>query len=402
MFMHLIKTLWKRKTKNLLLSLEILLIFCVIFTVVVGVMYNANLFRTPLGYDIADRWRVTLKAASDKEEVADPQLVDNYRRSLLAMPEVESISFVQATPYLQFGLRSTFTVQDRVDRQYSTAFLSLDDEASKALNIPLAEGRWFSSADESSGLGVAVLNRRMANTMFPNQNPIGKIIAKYGAKEGKKNQSMYKIVGVVEQYRYLGDYTVPENLILLRHSSILSAPLDHIVIKVKAGTARNFEIKLNRQLKMVRNDAEFRISTLTEERADYLSQKMMFYVPPVIISLFLLVMVAFGLFGVLWQNTTSRTPEIGLRRAIGASSADIYTQIMLEQALLCSLAMAVAFVFLVQLPFTGVAEKYLTWGSFFQSIGISMLIIYTVSIICSLYPAWLASRLSPTVALHYE
>jgi len=155
-------------------------------------------------------------------------------------------------------------------------------------------------------------------------------------------------------------------------------------------------------LKMVRNDAESRISTLTEERADYLSQKMMFYVPPVIISLFLLVMVAFGLFGVLWQNTTSRTPEIGLRRAIGASSADIYKQIVLEQALLCSLAMAVAFVFLVQLPFTGVAEKYLTWGSFFQSIGISMLIIYTVSIICSLYPAWLASRLSPTVALHYE
>jgi hypothetical protein len=47
-------------------------------------------------------------------------------------------------------------------------------------------------------------------------------------------------------------------------------------------------------------------------------------------------MVAFGLFGVLWQNTTQRIPEIGLRRAVGASAADIYRQIVAEQLLLSS------------------------------------------------------------------
>jgi putative ABC transport system permease protein len=53
-----------------------------------------------------------------------------------------------------------------------------------------------------------------------------------------------------------------------------------------------------------------------------------------VIAAFLLVMVAFGLFGVLWQNTTQRIPEIGLRRALGADAGSIYRQIIAEQMLL--------------------------------------------------------------------
>jgi putative ABC transport system permease protein len=73
-----------------------------------------------------------------------------------------------------------------------------------------------------------------------------------------------------------------------------------------------------------------------------------------------------------------------------------------EQVLLSSLAMAVGMLFLIQLPFTGIFAKFMDWNSFFVSAGIAMAIIYVVSIICALYPAWMASRMSPTDALHYE
>jgi putative ABC transport system permease protein len=113
-------------------------------------------------------------------------------------------------------------------------------------------------------------------------------------------------------------------------------------------------------------------------------------------------MVAFGLFGVLWQNTTRRIPEIGLRRAIGASAADIYRQIVAEQLLLSSTAMVVALVLLVQLPLTGALGEGLNWAVFIGAAGLSMGAIYLLSLLCSLYPGWRASRLSPTEALHYE
>ncbi|MDB5952392.1 MAG: transporter permease, partial [Massilia sp.] len=121
-----------------------------------------------------------------------------------------------------------------------------------------------------------------------------------------------------------------------------------------------------------------------------------------IIAGFMLVMVAFGLFGVLWQNTTRRIPEIGLRRAVGASSAQIYGQIIGEQLLLSSVAMAVALALLVQLPVTGALGERLNWTVFGAAAALSMGVIYLTSLLCSLYPGWRASRLSPTEALHYE
>ena len=121
-----------------------------------------------------------------------------------------------------------------------------------------------------------------------------------------------------------------------------------------------------------------------------------------VIAAFLLVMVAFGLFGVLWQNTTQRIPEIGLRRALGADAGDIYRQIIAEQMLLSTAAMAVALLLLVQLPLTGTFDDTLNWPVFLTAAALSAGVIYLLSLLCSLYPGWRAARLSPTQALHYE
>jgi putative ABC transport system permease protein len=121
-----------------------------------------------------------------------------------------------------------------------------------------------------------------------------------------------------------------------------------------------------------------------------------------IIAAFMLVMVAFGLFGALWQNTTQRIPEIGLRRAIGATAGEIYRQIVLEQFLLSSVAIVLGLALLVQLPLTRVLGEHLDWAVFAQAAMLSMAVIYLLSLLCALYPGWRASRLSPTEALHHE
>jgi putative ABC transport system permease protein len=72
-----------------------------------------------------------------------------------------------------------------------------------------------------------------------------------------------------------------------------------------------------------------------------------------VIAAFLLLMVAFGLFGVLWQNTTQRIPEIGLRRAVGASAATSTARSSPNSCCSVPPAMRVGLVLLVQLPLTG-------------------------------------------------
>jgi putative ABC transport system permease protein len=137
-------------------------------------------------------------------------------------------------------------------------------------------------------------------------------------------------------------------------------------------------------------------------RASLLKEQLIPFIVVAVIAAFMVAMVAFGLFGVLWQNTTRRIPEIGLRRAIGASAGDIYRQIVTEQLLLSSSSMIVGLVLLVQLPLTGALGEGLNWAVFLAAAGLSMAAIYLLSLLCSLYPGWRASRLSPTEALHYE
>lgn len=412
MLQHLLKTMWKRKGKNLMISAEILLIFVVVFAVVVGIVYNLRLYQTPLGFEYQDRWSIHLDGkvdgflnpdlvakTSEQTRHQTRELIDQFHRNLKAMPEVDAVSFVQYYPYSFSAFRSQMRKSES-NKKVDILSLKMDSEASEALGIKMLRGRWFSKHDEGSGIKLAVINQSVADALFANEDPIGKTITSANSKS--ENPELIKVIGVVDQYRYLGEFMGNDNIVLFAQESDALVPLTNLVIKVKPGTPRNFEIKLHQQLKQVRSDIEYKIATLTEGRDEMLRQKAMFFVPPVVIAVFLLLMVSFGLFGVLWQNVNSRIPELGLRRAIGASTAQIYRQIVTEQVLLSSLAMAVGMLFLIQLPFTGIFAKFMDWNSFFVSAGIAMAIIFAVSIICALYPAWVASRMSPTDALHYE
>jgi putative ABC transport system permease protein len=112
-------------------------------------------------------------------------------------------------------------------------------------------------------------------------------------------------------------------------------------------------------------------------------------------------MVALGLTGVLWQSVTRRTREIGLRRAMGASGPNVHRQILAEVALLSTIAVIAGSIVILQLPILG-AFKIVTPAAFTLGFVTSLATIYALTILCGLYPSWLASRLQPADALRYE
>ena len=71
---------------------------------------------------------------------------------------------------------------------------------------------------------------------------------------------------------------------------------------------------------------------------------------------FLLLMVALGLTGVVWQSVTQRIREFGLRRAKGATIANVRRQVLIEMVIMTSLALLVGVVLLGQLPAAAAAE----------------------------------------------
>jgi putative ABC transport system permease protein len=394
MFRHMLKLAWKRKTRNVMLTLEILIAFLVVFAIACFAVRNFQLYSMPVGIDPERVWSV--KINTPQEVKLDHAFFDSTRRTLKGMAEIEEVAYTTFPPFTHSSWSGDVT-EPGSKRKLSTNMLTISDEFPAVTGMKLVEGRWFSDADAGGTAVPVILNRRLAQALFPGQSAVGKQF------QGDDKEGPPRLVtGIVAEFRSQGEFMTPVNFMIERATGTGEGQMHTIMLKVRAGTTRDFEAKLMRQLQQVRGDVSYEVSTLDELRA---SSRRSTLIPLVILSVvaaFLLLMVAFGLFGVLWQNTTRRIPEIGLRRALGADAGQIYRQIIAEQMLLSTIAMLLALVLLVQLPITGALGESMNWAVFLAAAALSMGVIYLISLLCSLYPGWRASRLSPTEALHYE
>ncbi|MFD2367795.1 ABC transporter permease [Pseudoduganella sp. GCM10020061] len=393
MFRHLLTLTWKRKSRNLMLSLEILLAFAVVFAVAAASLVALRLYQVPIGFAHQDVWAVDINSGS-RDLNHHPELYDRFKRAAEELPEVEKAAFSTSTPFTM----SSWTSQVKSPAsgaQVLTDLITVSDDFFEVAGMTLAGGRWFSDIDNGAAVVPVIINRTLARELFRDGPAVG--------KEFERGDSKFKVAGVVEQYRGRGELSLPASYVIMR-----STPgkdqfgLNTLMIRLKPGTARAFETRLQRKLMQVRNDWGYKISPLADLRSTMLKGVLSPLAVLAVVAAFMLVMVAFGLFGVLWQNTTRRIPEIGLRRAIGATATGIYRQVVAEQMLLSTIAMLVGLVLLVQLPLTGALSVVLDWNVFIAAAAVSMLVIYLISLLCALYPGWRASRLSPTEALHYE
>jgi len=397
MLRHLLKLTWQRKTRNLMLSLEILLAFAIVFGIAAFGLRYLQLYRMPIGFDGRDTWSVQLRT-DGAEEAIPADVYATLRRGLMELPEVREVGFASYSPYRNANWTTTWK-SPVTGAKVRTNIMQASDGVAAALGIPLVRGRWFSSVDEGAAVEPVVLNRRAAAALFPGVDALGRQLT--DTEDGATRTR--RVVGIVDEFRHKGPLMAPDNFVMTRFAPLARKDrVTTVLLRVAPGTPRAFEARLNERLKLLRNDWTYEIAPLPAKRAAIMKEQLVPLAVVAIVGAFVLAMVAFGLFGVLWQNTTQRIPEIGLRRALGARAADIYRQIVAEQLLLSSLAMVVGLLLLAQLPLTGALGASLDWTVFGAAALVSMATIYLLSLLCSLYPGWRASRLDPVDALHYE
>jgi len=170
---------------------------------------------------------------------------------------------------------------------------------------------------------------------------------------------------------------------------------------MRPGTTARFEEPLTRHLQAVAREWSFDVKPMSEARASMIA----FAAAPVaaisLVAGFLILMVAMGLTGVLWQNVTQRMREIGLRRAKGAERRQVQRQILGELVVMTSMAVTVAAVLVAQLP---VVSPFYWVGTHVYITGfvIAAATVYLLTLLCGWYPSRLATRIEPAEALRYE
>jgi len=180
-----------------------------------------------------------------------------------------------------------------------------------------------------------------------------------------------------------------------------SRPLNALLIRVTPGTEADFEEPLIKTLQSIAHGWSFQVAQLETARESYLRNRLIPLSAVAVVAGFLLIMVVLGLTGVMWQNVTRRTREIGLRRAIGAPRVRVQRQIVGEVMVTATLGLIIGFLLAVQVPLIG-PFAFVPYAVVLPAMLVSSILILALAAICGLYPGWSATRIHPAEALHYE
>jgi putative ABC transport system permease protein len=263
----------------------------------------------------------------------------------------------------------------------------------RTLKIPLVQGRTFTDRDSISSTPVIVISERMAQQMFPGQDPIGRRIRSW-----RDENRLREIVGVVGNVKYFGLADRPRSAVYVPHAQDTwgtmmlavrteGAPLDLVNAVRGAVSAADARLALGD----VGTLEEFSAQSVAGNR--FTAQLLGAF------AFLALLLAAVGVYGVMAYAVSLRAREIGVRVALGAQRRDVAWLIVgrgMAMATLGLVAGGAAAVFAARgmralLPEVGPGDPLS-----FAVAGATLLIAAGLACVV---PALRASRLNPLEAL---
>jgi putative ABC transport system permease protein len=366
----------------------------VIFVLFSFLVYYFQNYRKPIGIEYERVWTVSYDNRQVTKNVDSARLFyDNLEKSLMAMPQIRNVAYTSGNfPFSQSNMNTNLSLQDRMINSVNRYVVGLN--YNKVLQMKLIEGRWFRPEDEAAGTKPIVINQTLKTEAFGAQSALGREF------DNHDKTSRRKIIGVVQDIKVNGDYLPAGKAMYTQLDTTDIKWNSFILIKVNESADANFEGKLYKFLGQSFNNERVEITYMDDLRAAKNEITLTPMIIFMIVAGFLIINVALGLFGVLWYNISRRRSEIGLRRAIGASSTSVSSQLVSESLILATLSIIVGCFFALQFPLLHVFD--VAANVYLYAILLATVFIYLLVIACSVYPGKQAAAIHPATALHEE
>ncbi len=270
----------------------------------------------------------------------------------------------------------------------------------QTLGTKLIGGRTFTEQDGLPGRTVAIVNQCFAAKYFANQDPVGRRIRLL--KDDKKEEPWLTIVGVspdVRQNNPMDDHLETVVYVPLRQDTPQ-------FINVMARTSvqpSTLATAFRKQVQELDQDLPaFGVRSLKEQFAQQRWAFRVFGSIFVGFSIFALALSALGIYAVIDYSMNQRTPEIGLRVALGVSTMNVMRLVLSKGALQLGIGLALGLAgsfaitrFIKAILVDVSPTDPLTFG-----VVAGLLIL--AAALASVVPARRAARVDPVIALRYE
>jgi len=285
---------------------------------------------------------------------------------------------------------------------WNTQVLGESPDYPQIRNWTIAEGSMFSDQDVKTLAKSAVIGKTVADELFPNENPIGQTIRIRNLPflvVGLLNSKGFNLFGQDQDDIVIVPYSSHMHRITTRtflNDILVQAANDKAIDGVQQEITDTLlaRHRSKEQDFTVRNQLELMQAVTATSRA------MGFLLAGV--AAVSLVVGGIGIMNIMLVSVTERTREIGIRMAVGAKSADILLQFLIEAITLSLFGGGIGV--LIGIGSARLAKVVAGLDAVVSpaSIILAFCVSAAIGVFFGLYPAQRAARLDPIDALRYE
>jgi len=318
------------------------------------------------------------------------------------LPGVRSAGAINALPLGGQGSSGTTTIDTHSvpmeDTEPETDWRAATGDYFSAMGISLVRGRFFDQRDSDTAPPVVILDETLAQTYWPNQDPIGKRLHSGSRKSGVPWAT---VIGVVRHVRnrtlearsrvevYWPESQRPNGAMTL---AILTSgnPMDLATTVQKEVSSLNPELPI------------YRVRTMSEVMGESVARRRLALVLLAIFAGLALLLASVGIYGVTSYVVAQRQQEIGVRMALGAGRSRVLRLVMGQGmgTILAGLAIGL----LPSLLLTRLMGSLLfaVRPADPLALGGAAVLLMAVSVLAIFIPARRATKVNPMEALRYE
>ena len=395
---------------NLLRTILTVLIIAVGITALVGILTAIDSIKNSITKEFAvmgaNTFSITsrgmrVQVGSQRYRTKNHSYISYYQakefKELFDFPAQTAISvYSTGTGTLKYGSEKT---------NPNISVRGIDENYLATAGYEIGKGRSFSPNDIETGRSVALVGAELAKRLFKGgEDPIQKVISIGSGK--------YKVVGVLAS-KGSGFGMNSDMVCFIPYSNsrtYFSRPNMNFDIQIKVAQPELMEAATGQAeatFRVVRNLDPLDETDFNIEQSDNLANILLENIKNItlvatIIGLITLFGAAVGLMNIMLVSVTERTREIGVRKAIGAKSATVKQQFLVEAIVVGQIGGVVGIIFGILI---GNMVSMIIGSSFIVPwpwIILGVILCFLVGIISGYYPAQKASKLDPIESLRYE
>ncbi len=368
-----------------------------------GLLFRSflQLRAVPLGFqpEHAVMMAVNLPSYVYAKPAQQTRFYDELLAGVSALPGVQSAAIIDSPPLAGDREGRSFGIDHRPNNdseQLDTSLSFVSPGYFRTMGIRLLRGREFTAADSADAPLAVVINRALADSYFPNQDPVGRHLW-----IGQRVDSLYAIVGVADNERDDSLQSRPHPTVYVAFAQDPRLAMSLVIRTTQPLAALVSAVRA--QLRTLDPTVPvFAMHTMEDVVSRAVAQPRLSAFLLVLFAALALALAAVGIYGVISYAVSQRTREFAIRMAVGAQQQNILGMVLREAAWLAAAGLAIGLVaslwatHLLRSVLFGVGPRDLL------TFATVPLILAAVALLASYVPARRAVRVDPMAALRTE